>query len=399
MRNRANYTISRILPGICIAVSVTLLAARPEIGAVYFPDYHPNDAWNMKIHGGPWSEWNLVKAGVPRWKGHKQPLKPVWGYVDESDPKVMERAIDAMADHGIDFVMFDWYWYDGGPFLENALNNGFLKAKNRNRLKFFLMWANHDWGNYPVHRHGAVMLRFWKPTDEQFEKACRHIIDDYFSQPNYMKTKKGEPIFSIYDLWGFCCAAGGYAGGMKRLQLLRKWTKDAGYPGLHINVHSCGVYNAKEMKVVLDENWGYDSVTTYSLCHHWRCTGRETDFNVVNDDYVNRILPDIVKKLKVPYYPTATIGWDSTARGTVSEPWAWDKYPWLPVITGSTPANFKRLLMRLKNDAEKNRTEMILVNSWNEWTEGSVLEPEEEFGLGFLEAVRDVFGLKKDDSK
>ena len=398
MRNRANYTISRILPGICIAVSVTLLAARPEIGAVYFPDYHPNDAWNMKIHGGPWSEWNLVKAGVPRWKGHKQPLKPVWGYVDESDPKVMERAIDAMADHGIDFVMFDWYWYDGGPFLENALNNGFLKAKNRNRLKFFLMWANHDWGNYPVHRHGAVMLRFWKPTDEQFEKACRHIIDDYFSQPNYMKTKKGEPIFSIYDLWGFCCVAGGYAGGMKRLQLLRKWTKDAGYPGLHINVHSCGVYNAKEMKVVLDENWGYDSVTTYSLCHHWRCTGRETDFNVVNDDYVNRILPDIVKKLKVPYYPTATIGWDSTARGTVSEPWAWDKYPWLPVITGSTPANFKRLLMRLKNDAEKNRTEMILVNSWNEWTEGSVLEPEEEFGFGFLEAIRDVFGLK-DNSK
>ena len=77
---------------------------------------------------------------------------------------------------------------------------------------------------------------------------------------------------------------------------------------------------------------------------------------------------------------------------------AWDKYPWLPVITGSTPANFKRLLMRLKNDAEKNRTEMILVNSWNEWTEGSVLEPEEEFGFGFLEAIRDVFGLK-DNSK
>ena len=385
----------------CLAIAAciaTFAAAetRPEIGAVYFPDYHPNDAWNMKIHGGPWSEWNLVKAGVPRWKGHKQPLKPVWGYTDESDPKVMERAIDAMADHGIDFVMFDWYWYDGGPFLENALNNGFLKAKNRNRLKFFVMWANHDWGNYPVHRHGAVMLRFWKPTEVQFEKACRHIIGDYFSQPNYMKTKNGEPIFSIYDLWGFCCAAGGYAGGMKRLQQLRTWTKEAGYPGLHVNVHSCGVYNAKEMKVVLDANWGYDSVTTYSLCHHWRCTGRETDFNVVTDDYLNRILPDMVAKLKVPYYPTATIGWDSTARGTVSEPWAWDKYPWLPVITGSTPANFKRLLQRLKQDAQKNKTEMILVNSWNEWTEGSVLEPEEEFGFGFLEAIRDVFGLKND---
>lgn len=377
-----------------VGFAAAAFGARPDIGVVYFPDYHPNDEWNMKNHGGAWSEWNLVKAGVPRWEGHKQPLRPVWGYTDESDPKVMERAIDAMADHGIDFVMYDWYWYDGGPFLENALNKGFLRAKNRNRLKFFVMWANHDWGLYPVHRHGAVMLRFWKPTDEQYEKACRHIIADYFSQPNYMKTAKGEPIFSIYDLWGFTCAAGGYAEGMKRLNLLRQWTKEAGYPGLHLNVHSCGVYDAGKMKINLDEAWGYDSVTTYTLTHHMKWTGRDTDYNTACDDFADRIWPDLVKKLKVPYYPTATIGWDCTARGTVTEPWGFGPYPWTGVITGSCPKNFKRTLERLKRDAEKNKTGMILINSWNEWTEGSVLEPEEEYGFGYLEAVRDVFGVK-----
>jgi len=39
--------------------------------------------------------------------------------------------------------IFDWYWYDGMPFLEGCLNDGYLKARNNNRVKFYLMWANH----------------------------------------------------------------------------------------------------------------------------------------------------------------------------------------------------------------------------------------------------------------
>jgi len=37
-------------------------------------------------------------------------------------------------------------------------------------------------------------------------------------------------------------------------------------------------------------------------------------------------------------------------------------------------------------------------NSWNEWSEGSYLEPDEEFGMGNLEAVRKVFGEKASDN-
>jgi hypothetical protein len=56
----------------------------------------------------------------------------------------MEKWIDAATDHGVNTFIFDWYWFDEGPFLESTLNNGFLKATNNEKMNFYLMWANHD---------------------------------------------------------------------------------------------------------------------------------------------------------------------------------------------------------------------------------------------------------------
>jgi hypothetical protein len=47
----------------------------------------------------------------------------------------------------LDAFIFDWYWFDDGPFLERGLEEGFLKAANNSRLRFCCMWANHDWKN------------------------------------------------------------------------------------------------------------------------------------------------------------------------------------------------------------------------------------------------------------
>ena len=34
---------------------------------------------------------------------------------------------------------------------------------------------------------------------------------------------------------------------------------------------------------------------------------------------------------------------------------------------------------------------LITINSWNEWTETSYLEPDTKYGYGYLEAIKDVF--------
>ncbi|MBQ8689856.1 MAG: hypothetical protein IJ515_05795 [Clostridia bacterium] len=43
----------------------------------------------------------------------------------------MEMEINCAYNHGINVFIYDWYWYDNRPFLENCLNDGYLKAKNK----------------------------------------------------------------------------------------------------------------------------------------------------------------------------------------------------------------------------------------------------------------------------
>ena len=158
---------------------------RPIIAAYYFPNYH-QDARNAKVHGPGWTEWELVRHAQPRWAGHQQPKVPLWGYTDEADPQVMATKIAAAADHGVDAFIFDWYWYDDGAFIERCLEEGFLKAPNRERVKFSLMWANHDWIDIHPAKASvpAPLLHPGKTTSATFASVQDKVIHDYFSQPN-----------------------------------------------------------------------------------------------------------------------------------------------------------------------------------------------------------------------
>ena len=77
------------------------------VASYYFANYHPGDPRNTKLKGERWNEWELVKAAKPRFPGHHQPNVPLWGYVDESDPKVRAMKITAAADHGVGAFIFD----------------------------------------------------------------------------------------------------------------------------------------------------------------------------------------------------------------------------------------------------------------------------------------------------
>jgi hypothetical protein len=90
------------------------------------------------------------------------------------------------------------------------------------------------------------------------------------------------------------------------------------------------------------------------------------------------------KDYAVPFYPHVSIGWDNNPRFR----------GWVPnVCTNNTPEMFGQALVKAKEyvDSHNLPVPLITINSWNEWTETSYLEPDTKYGYGYLEAIRKVF--------
>ena len=48
-------------------------------------------------------------------------------------------------------------------------------------------------------------------------------------------------------------------------------------------------------------------------------------------------------------------------------------------------------MLAARDFADRNGVNLITVNSWNEWTETSYLQPDNVYGYGYLEAIKKVF--------
>ncbi len=370
------------------------------VACFYFPNYHV-DARNEKRHGPGWTEWELVKRAEPRFRGHRQPRVPAWGYTDEADPGAMARKIDAAADHGIDVFLFDWYWYDDGPFLQRGLEEGFLKAANNRRLRFAVMWANHDWFDIMPAKLGVQALQYpARVTPATFETMTNHILNTYFSHPSHWKID-GRPVFSVYELYQLVQSLGGVDATAAALQKFRERTRAAGFPGLHLNAVAWGVQILPGEKVVknaaeLIAKLGFDSVTSYVWVHHVPLTDfPQTPYEKVMQQAVAH-WDKASAEFGVPYWPNVTMGWDSSPRTVQSDRFINAGYPFMATISGNTPAAFKEALSRAREflDRRGGGARTLTINAWNEWTEGSYLEPDTITGMGYLEAIRAVFGRR-----
>lgn len=340
-------------------------------------------------------EWETVQAAVPRFPGHEWPRRPLWGYCNEADPRVMEAQIGAAADHGVNVFIYDWYWYDGRPFLEQCLDRGFLGASNRSRMKFYLMWANHDatcaWdrrlsevdSRTPVWR-GAV-------SEAEFRKIGMLWLRNYLTLPEYYRID-GKPVVAIYDLQNLIDGLGGIPQAAAAMEWLDGEARKVGLPGIHYQLIKFGTVHLDQTGVdrggdetltpaQLARLLPFSSLTHYQFVHITR-------MGFAYGEILNRCRAEcaaIAKEFEIPYYPHVSIGWDNTPR--------------FPHKTGSvcrenTPQAFEAALEEARLLAEQTGAPLVTVNSWNEWTEGSYLEPDDLHGYGYLEAVRRVFGAR-----
>lgn len=360
-----------------------------DIAAYVWPAYTGDETRTRLFWEEGMGEWQTVKNSKPKACGYDWGRKPLWGYVNEADPEVMSMQIDAAASYGVNVFIYDWYWYDGRPFLENCLNDGFLKAPNCGRMKFYIMWANHD-ANYlwDIRNSDTVDETIWQGAvdREQFEIIGRRWIGQYFGKENYYRIDN-KPVVSIYDMNNFVTGLGGVESATAAMKWLDNEAKNAGLEGVHFqfvrwsaNRQNITGVDGKTIETTpeLVEKMGFSSLTHYQFVH----------FVDIDRDY-NEIIPDVIKEweiiegeYKIPYFPHVSVGWDNNPRFKNFRE---------GVVKNNTPENIEKALFAAKEYADRHNLSLITVNSWNEWTETSYLEPDNVYGYGYLEAIRKVF--------
>ncbi len=302
-------------------------------------------------------------------------------------------------------MRWDWYWFSDGPYRHRALEEGFLKAPNCEDIKFAIMWANHN----PIYAHPGS---YWKPAEinwsgavdpKTFRDCTDYCIKNFLGKPNYLRLPDGSLYFMLYRLGALVEEVGGLDTAAALIREFRDKVEKAGLGKLHISTVFEALPNVwralespehdfTEINHFI-ETLTVDSITSYG----W---GYKDDFPAT--DYAkwaknNHYIPLVFNKhLKCAFNPNVLTGWDSSARTVQSDMFENRNHPFGPVVVNNTPERFQEELQFAKNilASDESRGQMIKISCWNEWTEGAYLEPDTQYGYGFLQAVKNVFGAE-----
>ncbi|MBS1369051.1 MAG: hypothetical protein HPZ91_03745 [Lentisphaeria bacterium] len=369
---------------------------RPTVCTYYFPNWHV-DPRNEAIHGKGWTEWRVAQHATPRYPGHDQPKIPLWGYEDEADPAVMAKKIGAASEYGIDAFIFDWYWYADGPYRERCLCEGFFGAPNNDKLKFAVMWANHE----PVYAHPGSYRRPAEPLwngavdADTFRRCTDRLIATCFNRPNYLRVD-GKLYFSLFRAKAMVDQLGGPESAKEIFSDFRRRVEKAGLGEVMLDcmANNISAENGFGAANRFLGEIGVDCCSNYI----WGNLRGEDFPSITYEAWFERCKGgqrQLARNLAVPYNPVVALGWDSSPRTVQSD--MYEKglsYPFGVVVTDNTPELFRRALEYIGScmDAGDITGSLIHLACWNEWTEGACLEPDAVNGYGMLRAVREVFG-------
>ena len=382
---------------------------KPRIIGLYLPQYHPipeNDEW----WGKGFTEWNNVVKAKPLFRGHYQPHLPAdLGFYDLRLPEVREQQAELAREAGLEGFCYYHYWFGNGKQLLQRPFEEVL-ASGKPDFPFCLCWANHDWTSKTWEKGSNLrrdtMIMKMEYSREDYVRHFNYLLPA-FRDPRYIKVD-GKPLFAVW-------APRKILGGREFIDLWQKLAQENGLKGIHfvgqtdntgkaLSGKKANYYSADMAKdyykSVLD--MGFDAVMsqgyrravalaqgrakmmlkllsfisfmpTYSTIDY----GRLMDNYYVEEDRWENV------------YPTLLPQWDRTPRAGLKT----------EIVTGTSPEKFQHYTEQaIRLIANKQPEHQILfLKAWNEWGEGDYVEPDEKFGHGWLQAIRNAIDKTVND--
>ena len=295
------------------------------------------------------------------------------GYYDTRYEKMVKKQVDLAKSHGIYGFGIFYYWFSGKKFLDETIDL-FLESKKIN-FPFFLIWRNEDFRRRFLGFENDVFL-IQKYNIKNIDKFVNDI-KKYLISPRYIKIQN-KPVIGIYD-------PSSIPEIKTFLVKLRLEAKKQGIGEIYILAPSERI----PRMVINFIDAAFDmNPTEY---HQYK--------NLKNNEYYyyssSLIFHTQIKNKKYENYTVYrgnVIEYDSSHTTNVSI--IYEEY---------TPEKFyesnKILINYTKNTFPKNE-QFYFLNGWNNWLEGSYLEPDTNFGYAAINSFsKALYNLPYDSSK
>ena len=343
-----------------------------EVLAYYLPQYHPipeNDEW----WGAGFTEWASAANGRPLFRGHRQPHLPAdLGFYDLRVPETRAAQAELAAAAGLTGFIYWHYWLGGKRLLERPFNDVLISGEPD--FPFCLAWANHSWQRRwgDPDRYGEMLLEQTYPGDAD-DSAHFSYARRAFQDPRYVRID-GRPVFFVFS-------PGQLPDPARFVETWQERAADLG--GLYLVAM---LERSDYRNHVAD---GFDAAVGSAFVDH-----QGDPATRLRSALINRGVLRGPKRFPYPvHYDAAVL---EAIEGTTFPIVApnWDDTPRLgrrgSVATGCEPQKFAaRLRGALHAATSLPAAEQVLIlKSWNEWGEGNYLEPDQQFGHGWLEALR-----------
>jgi lipopolysaccharide biosynthesis protein len=316
---------------------------------------------------------------MPGYVGHYQPHLPAdLGFYDLRVRQTIERQSALASRYGINGFCVYYYNFGGQRALEQAFET--IVGDQTTPFSYCICWANENWT-----RHwdgGNREIIFEQRYDQE---ALLSIIRDavrYSADPRYIRVNR-KPLFLVYRPTLI-------PNPREFAALARDAFRAAGHEDVHL------VY-VESMETAVNAlppaELGFDACVEFPP--HGRAVKAENPGTVIRDDFVgtsfdyrSTVLEDIRRPLPgYRRYPAVFPSWDNTPR----QPQRGDSF------IGATPEAFQLYVEEKLEYLRKflvGEERLLFVNAWNEWAEGTHLEPDQKFGHRWLEAIRNARMVK-----
>jgi hypothetical protein len=364
--------------------------------AFYFPQFHripENDAW----WGEGFTDWTKVREARPQFAGHNQPRIPLGGrYYDQSRKETLAWQIDLARRHGVHGFCHYHYWFDGKQLLEKPTD--IVLESPELDLPFCLAWANETWSRrWDGRDHHVLQLQTHRPDKALWMRHFEYLFRAW-SDPRAIRVD-GRPVFLVYrahlvqrigemfDLWREEALRRGLPGlffaAMKPFEFP--------HPGVLRHFDATVQFQPFEAMYSPDFELRVPERSRLAMALR-RLPDRAQDFlrwirywllsgiSFFDYDMVWRQILKVEREAGIPCFPGAFLDWDNTARYVKRA----------RIFRNASPERFAHWFRELVEvtayrPAPEN---IIFLNAWNEWAEGTYLEPDERHGLAYLEAVK-----------